>query len=161
QGVRYDGVVSPAWLLQASYARSLYKVTETPQANITQVIDYTVTPTLRSGGIGAYEDGDRSLSNQFSVASSHVGHGHDIKYGFQSDALSYTQAVQQTGPTFVVPGGIRTSTGASVIVLSDPTFRKIYRATGASLTFPIATTQKYQAVFVQDSWRISDNFTVN
>jgi hypothetical protein len=39
---------------------------------------------------------------------------------------------QRTGPTFTAPDGRVTATGASIDVIADPTFGKIYRVTRAN-----------------------------
>jgi len=58
QTVRYSGVLSSKWLLEGSFGRALNTVAETPSVNSWQVRDTTVTPNVRTGGIGFYEQGN-------------------------------------------------------------------------------------------------------
>ncbi len=83
QTLRYDGVLSSHWLVEASYARALNTFSETPDANTWQFRDTTVTPSVRSGGIGAYEPGNRGVSDQYAVKSTNVWGRHEVKYGFE------------------------------------------------------------------------------
>jgi hypothetical protein len=161
QTVRYQGVVSSSWLLEASYGRALNDFTETPDANTWQYRDMTVTPNVRSGGIGGYEPGNHGVNNQYAIKSTHVFRGHEIKYGVQSDRADWNQLQAYTGPTFTAPNGQQTASGAIIRILSDPALGKIYRVSNAFFGSGAATTQSYQNAFVQDSWRIGTRVTIN
>ena len=161
QTVRYNGVYGRRWLLEATFARALSRVTETPSVDAWRVRDQTVTPTLVTGGIGFYEAGNRSVNNQYSVKATNVLGPHQLKYGFEYDDVSFSQINQLTGPTFTAPDGRQTATGASITVLPDPVFGRIYRVTSAIFNSQRSTTQKYTSLFVQDSWRVGDRLTIN
>jgi hypothetical protein len=161
QTVRYNGVLGPHWLLEATYARALNRVNETPSVDAWRVVDRTVTPTLITGGIGFYEAGNRSVNNQYAVKATSLFGGHQLKYGLEYDDVSYSQINQRTGPTFTAADGRQTATGAGITVLSDPAFGKIYRVSGANFNSARSTEQKYTSFFVQDSWRITSRLTVN
>ena len=62
QAVRYQGVMSDGWLVEATMAHALNTFAELPSTNEWRVRDRTVTPNKFSGGIGAYEGGNRSGS---------------------------------------------------------------------------------------------------
>ncbi len=161
QTVRYDGILNSTWLVEGSYARALNKINETPSVNTWNVTDRTVTPSAFSGGIGFYEAGNRSVNNQYKVASTNIIGGHQFKYGFQFDDVEYSQINQRTGPTFKAPDGRQTATGGSILVLPDPTFGRIYRVSRANFNTGRVTLQKYYNFFVQDSWKVTDRLTIN
>ncbi len=161
QTVRYQGVISKYFLAEASYARALNNINELPDANTWQVTDRTVTPNIRSGGLGNYEPGNRSLNNQYSIKATNVFGGHELKYGFEYDHADWSQFISYTGPTFTAPNGMQTATGASIQILPDPTFGQIYRVVRGNFTTGANTTQSYQDAFVQDTWRIGGRLTLN
>jgi len=163
QTVRYDGVLSSRFLVDASIGRALNRITETPSANTWQVRDFRVTPTVRSGGLGFFEQGNRSNNWQFEARATNIldGYGqHQLRYGFDYENLDYNQLTQYTGPTFTAPNGSQTATGAVVDILPDPTFGQIFHVERASLTSARVTTQHYGAFFVEDEWKIGNNLTI-
>jgi hypothetical protein len=58
QTARYEGVVSSNFLVTASIARSRNYINETPETNTYSVLDTTVSPNVRSGGLGYVENID-------------------------------------------------------------------------------------------------------
>jgi hypothetical protein len=161
QALRYDGVLSSKWLLEGAFARSLNTISELPSVDAWQMTDTTVSPQLVTGGIGSYEKGNRSLNKQFSIKSTNIFGAHQVKYGFEYDDVLYSQLNQRTGPTFLAPDGRQTATGASITVLNDLFFGKIYRVTRANFNSERATPQKYSNFFVQDSWKVGNRLTIN
>ena len=104
QTVRYSGTLTAKWLLEASFARALNEVQETPSVNTWRVTDTRVTPQIVSGGIGFYEAGNKSNNFQYRATATNLVGGHELKYGATYDTLTYDQINQRTGPTFVTPG---------------------------------------------------------
>jgi len=153
QTVRYEGIPSHAWLIEGAFARSLNKISELPSVNTWRVTDQTVVPNIITGGIGSYEAGNRSLSRQYSVKSTNIFGGHEVKYGVQFDDVVYSQINQRTGPTFTAADGRQTATGASISILPDVTLGRIYRVTRANFNSERTTDQKYYNFFIQDQWR--------
>jgi hypothetical protein len=49
QAVRYDGILSPSWLVEASISRSTNTIEEEPSENTFAFTDRTATPQIRSG----------------------------------------------------------------------------------------------------------------
>jgi hypothetical protein len=56
--------------------------------------------------------------------------------------------------------GTQTATGATIQILADPTFGRIFRVTRANLNTARFTKQLYTSFFVQDTWRVSDRLTI-
>ena len=160
---RYSGVFTPRFLLDASVGHALNRITEIPSVNDPRVIDRTVVPNVRTGGIGFYEAGNKSVSWQARAKATTILDGagqHQMGYGFNYDHVDYSQINQRTGPTFVTPAGDRTATGAQIDILSDPNFERIFRVARANLNAGRDTSQRYWAGFVEDSWQIGNYLTI-
>jgi Carboxypeptidase regulatory-like domain/TonB dependent receptor/TonB-dependent Receptor Plug Domain len=163
QAVRYDGVPSRNWLIEASWGRAFNEIRETPSVNDWAVTDTTVTPNVRTGGIGFYEAGNRSANLQYQLKSTNLFRGwggHELRYGVVYEDVDYDQVNQRTGPTFTLRDGRQTATGASIQILSDPNVGRIYRVTRADLNPARSTRQRYTSLFVQDTWALGDRLTV-
>ena len=63
----------------------------------------------------------------------HLRVDHQVRYGVLYEDIDYSNINQRTGPTFTLPDGQQTATGASVSVLPDPNLGQIYRVTRANL----------------------------
>jgi hypothetical protein len=161
QTVRYDGVINSHFLLEASFARSDNNINELPSVDTWRITDQTVTPTVITGGIGRYEKGNESLNKMGAIKATNVFGGHQLKYGFEYSNVAYNQFNNITGPTFVGPDGRTTATGATITVLQDVTFGKIYRVTRANYNNGHDTTQRYWDAFLQDTWKIGNRLTIN
>jgi len=163
QTVHYDGVLTPHFLVDASFGRALNRIFETPAVNEWQVTDFRVTPRAITGGLGFYESGNRSDSWQLQAKATHIvtGYGeHQVKYGFDYENLDFNQLIQYSGPTFTAPTGQQTATGATVDIIPDPLYGRIYHVSRASLTAARPTTQHYGALFVEDQWKIGNSLTI-
>jgi hypothetical protein len=160
QTVRYSGVPSSSFLIEAYWARALNDITELPSVNTWRVTDRTVVPNVISGGIGFYEQGNHSLNNQYVAKFTNVFKGNSLRYGVEYDDVTYSNLSQRTGPTFTAPDGRTTATGAQIDILPDVNFGKIYRVTRANFNAGRTTLQKYTSFFVQDTWT-AGRLTVN
>jgi len=89
-------------------------------------------------------------------------HGHQLKYGVALEDIDFSDIPNYTGPTFTLPNGVRTQTGAGdpIQILADPTFGTIYRVTRANYVLGRHTTQKYFNWFAQDTWQLGDRLTI-
>src|SRR5215471_6908597 len=161
QTVRYDGVLNSHFLLEASFARSDNTIGELPSNDTWRITDQSVTPTVITGGIGRYEKGNESLNKMGALKATSVFGGHQIKYGFEYSNVTYQQFNNITGPTFLGQDGRQTATGATITVLKDVNFGKIYRVTRANYNNGHNTKQRYTDVFVQDSWKVGNRLTIN
>ena len=149
------------FLIEAIFARSNNTISELPSVNTPRITDQTVTPTVITGGIGRYESGNQSLNRQFTAKATSVFSSHQLKYGVEYSNVVYNQFNNITGDPFTTPEGKKTATGPAITVLPDTTFGKIYRVTRANYNNGHDTTQHYVDVFAQDSWRVTNRFTIN
>jgi outer membrane receptor protein involved in Fe transport len=161
QTVRYDGVMSPTWLLEASFANARNQIEELPSVDEWRVIDRRGATAITSGGIGFFEAGNDSKNQQFKVKSSHITSGHQFSYGFQYENVEFSQINDRTGPSYTAHDGRQTATGAQVNIIPDLNFGTIYRVDRANFNTGRSTTQQYYNLFIQDSWRVSDRLTIN
>ncbi|HEY0875639.1 MAG TPA: TonB-dependent receptor [Vicinamibacterales bacterium] len=160
QTVRYDAVLSPSFLVEASFGRALNRIVEIPSVNEWNVTDTTVVPNVISGGIGLFEQGNRSENFQYAAKATHTINRHQVRYGVLVEDVNYDQVNNRTGPTITLVNGTQTATGASIQILADETFGRIFRVTRANLNTSRKTQQLYVSFFVQDQWRVNDRLTV-
>ncbi len=162
QVVKYDGVLARNWLIEGSFARAYNAIFETPSGDEWNVADTTVTPNVRTGGVGLYED-NKGTNLQWQIKSTNIfegGGNHQVRYGLVYEDIGYTNIINRTGPTFTLANGQQTVTGAEVNILPDPTFGRVYQVVRANLSNIRDTTQQYLSFFVQDTWRIGDRLTL-
>ncbi len=160
QTVRYDGILSQRWFLEASFARAASTLKEKPSVDEWAFTDTTVIPNVVTGGIGKYESDDAGERLQYQVKSTHVLGPHQVRFGGVYEDISYTSAFGVTGPTFKVPDGRQTATGAVYRAIPDPVYGKIYRVDSGYTNNLLPTTQKYYSWFAQDTWKAGDRVTV-
>jgi hypothetical protein len=161
QAVRYDGVFGSRWLVEMAYSRARNKIEETPSVDTWSVTDATVVPNIVSGGIGFYEVGNDGTNQQWSAKSTHVLGGHSIKYGVLYEDIEYGNIIDRTGPSFTLANGVQTATGASLRIIPDPVFGRIYRVNRANTSNVRTTEQQYFSFFAQDTWKVGDRLTIN
>jgi len=159
QTVRYEGIITPSFLVTGSFSRATNAIEELPSLNEYSIIDTTTTPNLRFGGIGFFENNEGE-NLQYQAKATYLVGDHELRGGVLYEDISYDNIVGRTGPTFVLPNGEPTATGASVSVLPDPNFGRIYRVTRANLTNVRATEQRYTSFFLQDTWKVHPTLTI-
>jgi hypothetical protein len=160
QTLKWDGIMTPSWLLEASISNSTNIIEETPSVDEWFVEDFTIDPDRpeRRGGIGFYEVGNDGRNLQLNLKSTNMWRDHQFRYGVVYEDIAYDNVIDRTGPTFTLPDGTMTATGASISVLSDPTFGQIFSVERANITNVRETKQQYFSFFVQDTFRWR-NFT--
>jgi len=162
QSLRYDGIMTPSWLVEASIGRITNKFQESPEIDEWSVSDRRVVPNILTGGIGFYEK-DKGHNNQFSIKSTNIfnfGGNHQLRYGFGYEDIYYLQGTGRTGPTFTLQDGQQTTTGGSIQIRPDPAFGSIWRVTRAQVGPGRETTQQYWSVFMQDTWQLGKHLTL-
>ena len=161
QTFRYSGVMSDTWFIEGSFARATNKIEETPSVDEWNVTDQTVSPSIRSGGIGFFEVGNDGKNYQYQIKSTNLFGTHQLRYGFMYEDIAYDNVIQRTGPPITLADGTVTATGATVSVLPDDRFGKIYRVVRANTSNVRETEQQYTSFFVQDKFDIGDRVTIS
>ena len=101
QTVRYNGVLTPHLLVEASAGHAVNRIVETPSLNEWRVLDERATPRISSGGLGFYEAGNHSDSWQAQAKATDVFNArgaHQLRYGVDYETLDFSQLQQFTGP---------------------------------------------------------------
>lgn len=160
QSVKYEGALKSNWLLEGSASRAVNEIVEVPSVNLPSVTDTTVTPQLRSGGIGFFEVGNRGANWQYQAKATKIHGAHEVRFGAHGDDINYRNATNRTGPTFLLPTGQQTVSGAQIQIIADPVFGRIFRVTRADLNNVRNTHQVYIDAFAQDTWRVTSKLTV-
>ena len=163
QVLKYDGILSRNWLIEGSVARAFNQIEELPAVDEWRVTNATVVPSVVTGGIGFFEQGNKGKNLQFQLKSTNIfdaGGNHQVRYGVLYEDIQYDNINQRTGPTFTLPNGVQTSTGAEIQILRDANFGQIYRVTRANFVNVRETTQKYLSFFMQDTWQVGKQLTL-
>jgi hypothetical protein len=160
QTVRYSGVLAPRWFVEASFGRATSALSEVPSVDEWAVTDTTVVPNVRTGGIGKYESDDSGKRLQYQAKSTYILGKHNIRAGGLWEDITYISAFGVTGPTFTLPGGQKTKTGAVYSVIPDPVYGKVYRVGSGYTENNLFTTQKYLAAFAQDTYQVTSRLTI-
>jgi outer membrane receptor protein involved in Fe transport len=160
QTLRYDGVLGRSWLLTASVAHASNSLSEMPLVDAFNILDSTGPVNVRRGGVGFYEVGNDGSNVQYQAKTTYMWRNHEFRGGVLYEDINYDNIIDRTGPTFVLPNGERTVTGASITILPDPVFGQIYRVTRANTSNVRETRQDYLAFFLQDTWNIGGQLTV-
>lgn len=113
--VRYNGTLSPTWLVNANFTWNNNTFTENPQTpNVFNVVDRTtpVTTTLQGLGFVENHNADNYAYGLDTLKMVHFIGEHTITFGGDEGFLNYTDAKSRTGGLFAVPdlGGVRNTT---------------------------------------------------
>ena len=137
------------------------RIVEIPSVDDPSIVDNTVTPQGRSGGIGFFEVGNSGVNWQYQAKATNVIRHHSLRYGVEYENIDYSNTINRTGPTFTLPDGTQTATGAQIEIDPDPTFGQIFRVIRANTSNVRDTTQHYVNLFVQDTWNVGNRLTIN
>ena len=76
-----------------------------------------------------------------------------------AEHLDYVNTIDRTGPTFMLPNGVQTTTGAEIT--SCRTRGRVDLSRGPREHENVRdTSHNYTSFFVQDSWRIESRVTI-
>lgn len=166
QALRYNGVLTPRWLVEATVAHARTAHTETPTVDQRRVNDYSAVPFTSSGGIGGYEGGTDGQNLQISLKSTLLfdgGGAHELRLGVRHEKTEFARLPRQTGPAFTFPDGVVSRSGVVISVIPDAFFGgtlgniyQVFGSTGDAGT----STQGYWSWFAQDTWRIGSRLTL-
>jgi hypothetical protein len=160
QTARYEGVLGSSFLLTASVSRATNLIEEVPSVDTWSITDFRVEPNIVSGGIGFFEVGNDGENLQYQAKATYLAGNHEIRGGFLFEDINYDNIIDRTGPSFTLPDGTMTETGATINLLPDPQFGQIYRVVRANITSVRETRQNYWSFFVQDTIRLGDWLTL-
>lgn len=161
QSLRYHGVLTHTWFLEASVARAAHTYSEEPSVDEWQLIDYTNQSPEYSGGMGRYDGENEGENLQFHVKSSNIVGKHDIRYGVSYEDVTWASVFASTGPQLTLRNGEQTGSGVRISGLADPNFGTVYRITRAGLTRERYSDQRYSAVYAQDKFFVNDRLTIS
>ena len=132
--MKYDGVLSPNWLVEASVARAQNELVETPSVNSWSVTDGTVMPNVISGGIGFYEEGNDGKNLPVPAASRRTSsrRHHQMRYGVLYEDIHYDNSTSARARPSRCQRRRRPHRRERR-VLADPGVGRIYRVTRANL----------------------------
>jgi hypothetical protein len=165
---RYDAVFGGRTLLKLLYGHHLETSTTTGEgSSIPLTLDETVTPNLRSGGFGHFEN-SRYTRDVFKADFSHFVGGHELKAGGDFENIGAQNNRYMAGA------------GQEIDILRDPSTVMLYyghnyyvndKASGFDrndaatwqITAPLTVTSKTRnfSLYGQDSWRIQNRVTIN
>jgi hypothetical protein len=161
----YDGVFGNSWLLKGQISRHHELETYSGDgANTPLLLDQTVNPNLRTGGFGGYENHDFKRDSYRADLTRYLS-GHTLKGGFdytKVDSLDnrFSGGGGQTIYKLISAGTIyyrhRYFLNDQVAGFSrtDPTTWKI------ALPLSSEPINKNTSAYVQDTWRVLPNFTI-
>jgi Carboxypeptidase regulatory-like domain/TonB-dependent Receptor Plug Domain len=158
QTVRYDGIMSPNWLIEASIARSVSKFEEDAASNEPVITDVRPArggvPTGTTGGLGTVDQND-GRNMQFQLKSTNIFNAagnHQVRYGVAFEDIEFTRDTNWTGQPILLADG-RTTLGGAPVQFRSGGGVDFYRATRGRLVPAGLTTQKYYNFFIQDTWQ--------
>jgi hypothetical protein len=162
QTLRYDGVLSSKWLLEASISHAQQHFTETPTVNAPRFRDFRsfAIPQGTTGGLGSYENDD-SHNMQYTAKSTNIfeaGGVHQVRYGITYQDIGFTRDFLYSGSPVPLANGAITVTGAPVDIHESDGVT-YYRATRGKIIPTAETTQQYTSVFLQDTYQVG-RFTI-
>ena len=111
--VRYDGTLSSTWLVDGAFTWNWNKFSETPAANVVQIVDQTQSAGL-TGQVGTYtaqgfgfhepyDSNTRGISLDTSKTFHFLGNQHTLSVGYTWQLPIYNDITSYTGPKFALP----------------------------------------------------------
>lgn len=135
--LRYNGILSPNWLLEANVGQHKRDNTLAPMteigATVPRQIDETVANGYQRGGFMRSQT-DQSERNAYAVKMSNYLRTHELRYGIDVENNNYTADTHETWYRW----------------FGDRTQERIYAVDGEGDT-------ANEAVFLQDRWSLRDN----
>jgi Carboxypeptidase regulatory-like domain len=104
--IRYNGTLSPSWLVNASFTWSNSRFTETPLFNATQISDRTNPANIHPlQGFGFLEDNHED-DYALNFDTQKIGHWlgqHTLSFGYRYERPNYNDFKSSSGAPFTVP----------------------------------------------------------
>jgi hypothetical protein len=139
--VRYDGALTSSWLVDAAFTWSWNHFTETPSADVTQIVDQTQTfgspgqvGQFNAQGFGflePYDSNTRGIS--FDTSKTYrFGGQHTFSIGYTWQFPVYNDVIQESGGKFALPstnasgGDPGYATSTNPVVAGQPTDASLF-----------------------------------
>lgn len=135
--VRYDGALTATWLVDAAFTWSWNHFTETPGADITQIVDSTLlggAGVFNAQGFGflePYDSNTRSLSFDTSKTFHFIGQ-HTLSVGYTWQFPVYNDTTKYSGVVFPLPQSNASGGDPGYDTATNPTVAG--KSTNAGLT---------------------------
>ncbi|HEX6881383.1 MAG TPA: carboxypeptidase regulatory-like domain-containing protein [Terriglobales bacterium] len=103
---RYNGTLSPTWLLNASYSWGHNTFTETPLSDVYQIVDRTTSVTTTLQGFGLltnYKSNNFALNVDTQKVAKGFGGSHTLSVGYRWEKPEYAQSKARSGGRFTLP----------------------------------------------------------
>jgi hypothetical protein len=105
--VRYDGAISATWLIDGAFTWSWNHFTESPSADVTQIVDSTLLGggTFNAQGFGflePYDSNTKSLSLDTAKTFKFAGQ-HTFSVGYTWQFPIYNDITKESGPKYAIP----------------------------------------------------------
>jgi hypothetical protein len=167
--VGYDGVFGGSWLLKAQAARHHELETYGGAGATTPLsVDATVSPNLRTGGFGAYENHDFKRDGYSADLTRYLG-GHTIKGGFGYTKVDSLDNRFSGGAGQTITKRSSLPNGAGIVYYQHRYYVNDQVAnfsrtdpTTWTIALPLSSDpiNKNTAAYAQDTWRVMSNFTI-
>jgi hypothetical protein len=128
--VRYDGALTNTWLIDGAFTWSWNHFTETPLADVTQIVDNTQTAALANqrgafnaqgfGFLEPYDGNTRSLSFDTSKTLRFLG-SHTFSMGYTWQYPIYNDITSFSGGKFALPNANATGGDPGYLNATNPT----------------------------------------
>ena len=135
--VRYDGALTSSWLIDGAFTWSWNHFTETPAADVTQIVDSTLLGgkgVFNGQGFGflePYDSNTRSISFDTSKTFHFLGQ-HTLSVGYNWQFPVYDDTTKYSGVVFPLPSA--NASGGDPGYDSNPTLTVAGKNTNAGLT---------------------------
>jgi len=119
--VRYNGTMSPTWLVNGSFTWNNSRFNEFPKYNVTGITDRTVSTNIHPlQGFGFLENHntDSYAINFDTQKVAHWAGEHTLSVGYRYERPNYTDVKSSTGPSFITPA--TNLNGEAYLSCSDP-----------------------------------------
>ena len=139
--LRYNGIISQSWLIEASIGRhtrdnTLAPMTDTGR-NVPRQIDETIAGGFNRGGFQRFQT-DESARDAWTLKFSNFLGSHELRYGIDVESNHYDADLHETWYRW----------------FGDRVQERIYTVAGSGDT-------ENEAAFIQDQWKIRPNLQLN
>jgi hypothetical protein len=139
--VRYDGTIGATWLVDGAFTWSWNHFTETPSADVTQIVDSTLlrAGTFNAQGFGflePYDSNTKSISLD-TAKTFKFGGQHTFSVGYTWQFPIYDDITKESGPKYVIPATNASGGDPGYGTATNPTVAG--KMSDASLTLLLAS----------------------